>query len=184
MSIRGGRGPRDEQDNGGTYRNGYHRTGRYGRGPGDQRKYERYGSRNGGIGGILRFVLFLGLLAGGVLLVMVTVARPLVRAVVVPWADDNPAALRIPFVEEMVREDIGAALTKAATGSPDDVMFSVQEGDTPADDRAPARRGGPHRERARVPVRRPPGGAGVQAPGGAVRARGQPHARPRWWTGS
>ena len=36
MSIRGGRGPRDSYDSG--YRNGYQRTGRYGRGPGDQRK--------------------------------------------------------------------------------------------------------------------------------------------------
>jgi UPF0755 protein len=132
MSIRGGRGPRDDQDDAGNYRNGYHRTGRYGRGPGDQRKYERYGSRHGGIGGILRFVVFLGLLAGGVLLVMVTVARPLVRALIVPWADDNPAALRIPFVEDMVREDIGPALTTAAKGSADEIVFSIQSGDTPA----------------------------------------------------
>jgi len=132
MSIRGGRGPRDDQDDAGNYRNGYHRTGRYGRGPGDQRKYERYGSRNGGMGGILRFIVFLGLLAGGVLLVMVTVARPLVRAVIVPWADDNPAALRIPFVEDMVREDIGPALTAAADGSADEIAFTVQSGDTPA----------------------------------------------------
>jgi UPF0755 protein len=132
MSIRGGRGPRDDQDDAGNYRNGYHRTGRYGRGPGDQRKYERYGSRNGGMGGILRFIVFLGLLAGGVLLVMVTVARPLVRAVIVPWADDNPAALRIPFVEDMVREDIGPALTAAADGSADEIAFTVESGDTPA----------------------------------------------------
>ena len=129
MSIRGGRGPRDPSDGG--YRNGYQRTGRYGRGPGDQRKYERYGSRGGGIAGVLRFVLFLGLLSAGVLLVMVTVARPLVRAVVVPWADDNPAALRIPFVADMVREDIGAALTAPASGSADEITFLVQEGDTP-----------------------------------------------------
>jgi UPF0755 protein len=129
MSIRGGRGPRDSYDGG--YRNGYQRTGRYGRGPGDQRKYERYGGRNGGLGGILRFILFLALLAGGVLLVMVTVARPLVRAVVVPWADDNPAALRIPFVEDMVREDIGEALTAPASGTADEISFVVDEGDTP-----------------------------------------------------
>ncbi|HEU0244400.1 MAG TPA: endolytic transglycosylase MltG [Candidatus Limnocylindrales bacterium] len=132
MSIRGGGGPRDERDSGGMYRNGYHRTGRYGRGPGDQRKYERYGSRNGGLAGILKFVLFLGLLAGGVLLVMVTVARPLVRAVIVPWADDNPAALRIPFVEDLVREDIGAALTAQAPGTADEIAFTVVSGDTPA----------------------------------------------------
>jgi UPF0755 protein len=131
MSIRGGRGPRDSYDGGGDYRNGYQRTGRYGRGPGDQRKYERYGSRNGGLGGVLRFVVFLALLAGGVLLVMVTVARPLVRAVVVPWADDNPAALRIPFVADMVKEDIGDALTAPASGSANEVTFVVEEGDTP-----------------------------------------------------
>ncbi|HEX5827499.1 MAG TPA: endolytic transglycosylase MltG [Candidatus Limnocylindrales bacterium] len=130
MSIRGGRGPRDSYDEGGGYRNGYQRTGRYGRGPGDQRRYERYGSRNGGVLGVLKFILFLGLLAGGVLLVMVTVARPLVRAVVVPWADDNPAALRIPFVEDMVREDLGSALTDPAGGSAEEVTFLVQEGDT------------------------------------------------------
>jgi peptidoglycan lytic transglycosylase G len=63
---------------------------------------------------------------------MVTVARPLVRAVIVPWADDNPAALRIPFVEDMVREDIGPALTAAADGSTDEIAFTVQSGDTPA----------------------------------------------------
>ncbi|HET7827998.1 MAG TPA: endolytic transglycosylase MltG [Candidatus Limnocylindrales bacterium] len=131
MSVRGGRGPRDSYDGGGEYRNGYQRTGRYGRGPGDQRKYERYGSRNGGLGGVLRFVLFLALLAGGVLLVMATVARPLVRAVVVPWADDNPAALRIPFVADMVREDIGDALTAPASGSANEITFVVEEGDTP-----------------------------------------------------
>ena len=129
MSIRGGRGPRDSYDSG--YKNGYQRTGRYGRGPGDQRKYERYGGRGGGLAGILRFVLFLGLLSAGVLLVMGTVARPLVRAVVVPWADDNPAALRIPFVADLVREDIGAALTEPAAGSADQVSFVVEEGDTP-----------------------------------------------------
>jgi UPF0755 protein len=129
MSIRGGRGPRESSDGG--YRNGYQRTGRYGRGPGDQRKYERYGSRGGGLAGILRFVLFLAILSAGVLLVMVTVARPLVRAVVVPWADGNPAALRIPFVADMVREDIGPALTAPASGSADEITFVVQEGDTP-----------------------------------------------------
>ena len=129
MSIRGGRGPRESTDGG--YRNGYQRTGRYGRGPGDQRKYERYGSRGGGLAGVLRFFLFLAILSAGVLLVMVTVARPLVRAVVVPWADDNPAALRIPFVADMVREDIGPALTAPASGSADEITFVVQEGDTP-----------------------------------------------------
>ena len=135
MSIRGDRGPRDQMampaEPSDKRESGYRRTGRYGRGPGDQRKYERYGSHGGGLAGILRFVLFLAILSAGVLLVMVTVARPLVRAVVVPWADDNPAALRIPFVADMVREDIGPALTAPASGSADEITFLVQEGDTP-----------------------------------------------------
>ncbi|MEO5966030.1 MAG: endolytic transglycosylase MltG [Candidatus Limnocylindrales bacterium] len=131
MSIRGGRGPRDSNGSGDRYRNGYQRTGRFGGGPGDQRKYERYGDRRGGIGGILRFVAFLGILAAAVLLVMVTVARPLLRAVVVPWAEGNPAALRIGFVEDLVREDIGNALAAPASADTTKVTFDVQSGDTP-----------------------------------------------------
>jgi UPF0755 protein len=128
MSIRGGRGPRDD----GRYRNGYQRTGRYGRGPGDQRKYERYGDRRGGVGGVLRFVGFLGILAIGVLLVMTTVARPLVRAVVVPWAESNPGALRIGFVEDLYREALEPELAAPAGSGPDEVTFVGETGDTPA----------------------------------------------------
>jgi UPF0755 protein len=131
MSIRGGRGPRDP-GSGGRYENGYQRTGRYGRGPGDQRRYERYGDRGGGLGGLLRFVVFLGILSAAVLIVMGTVARPLVRAVVVPWAEDNPSVMRIPFVEDLVREDIGAALTAPAGSDASQVTFVVESGDTPA----------------------------------------------------
>ena len=133
MSIRGGSGPRDpESGGGGRYKNGYQRTGRYGRGPGDQRRYERYGDGRGGIGGIIRFLLFLGIMAAGVLLVMATVARPLVRAAVVPWAEGNSSALKIPFVEDLVREDLGAALTTPAGTDPSNVTFVVDTGDTPA----------------------------------------------------
>ena len=48
-----------------------------------------------------------------------------------PWAEDNPAALRIPFVADMVREDLGPALTAPASGSADEIAFIVQAGDTP-----------------------------------------------------
>jgi UPF0755 protein len=128
MSIRGGRGPRDD----GRYRNGYERTGRYGRGPGDQRKYERYGDRRGGIGGILRFVAFVALLAFGVLLVMTTVARPLVRSIVVPWAEGNPGALRIGLVNDLYREALDPELTTPAGSDSTEVAFVVESGDTPA----------------------------------------------------
>jgi len=57
MSVRGGRGPRDPM---GTptpapvrRSSAYSRSGRYGRGPGDQRRYERYGDGHGGLLGIV-----------------------------------------------------------------------------------------------------------------------------------
>ena len=59
---------------------------------------------------ILRFLMFLVILAVAVLLLMATVARPILRMVVVPWAEDNPSALRIGFVADLVREDLGTSL--------------------------------------------------------------------------
>jgi UPF0755 protein len=134
MSLRGGRGPRDPMASPAPARraNPYARTGRYGRGPGDQRRYERYGDEGGGLGAILRFVVFLVVLAALVLITMATVARPLTRAVVVPWAETNPTALRIGFVADLVREDIGPALTAPAAGGAKEIEFVVQTGDTPA----------------------------------------------------
>ncbi len=135
MSVRGGWGPREPMAGpaaaSGRRKNGYQRTGRYGRGPGDQRRFEGYGNSGGGLGGLLRFVVFLVILAVVVLVVMATVARPLVRMVVVPWAEENPGALRIGFVEDLVREDLGAELTEPASSHATGVQFVVDSGDTP-----------------------------------------------------
>jgi UPF0755 protein len=111
--------------------NGYKRTGRYGRGPGDQRRFEKYGDRRGA-GGLIRFVVFLALMAVAVLLVMVTVARPLTRAIVVPWVDGNPSALRVGFVADLYRESLGEELTAPAGTNPATIEFTVEDGDTPA----------------------------------------------------
>ena len=136
MSVRGGRGPREPMAGpdpaSAQRRNGYQRSGRYGRGPGDQRRFEGYGDDGGGLAGLLKFVVFLVILAVVVLVVMATVARPLVRMVVVPWAEGNPGALRIGFVEDLVREDLGAALTEPAGSDAANVEFLVESGDTPA----------------------------------------------------
>jgi peptidoglycan lytic transglycosylase G len=138
MTIRDGRGAREP----GTIpspsaaparrANPYARAGRYGRGPGDQRRYGRYRDRNGGLWSVVRFVLFLVALAVVVLVTMATVARPLARAIVVPWAEGNPAALRIGLVADFVREDLGATLTEPASDDPTRVQFTVEDGDTPA----------------------------------------------------
>jgi UPF0755 protein len=136
VSVRSGQGPRDPipppgQD---TTRRAdpYRRAGRYGRGPGDQRRYERYGDRQSGVGGVVRFLVFLFVLAAVVLVVMATIARPVLRAVVVPWAWSNPSAQEIGFVSDLVREDLGAALTAPASTDPTEVEFVVDPGDTPA----------------------------------------------------
>ncbi|HEY6568963.1 MAG TPA: endolytic transglycosylase MltG [Candidatus Limnocylindrales bacterium] len=136
MSVRGGQGPRDpiaSPDPTSSKRvNPYQRTGRYGRGPGDQRRYERYGDQRSGVGAVLRFLLFLFILAAVVLVVMATVARPLVRAVLVPWAWSNPSALELAFVSDLVREDLGTALSDPASADATEVEFVVEPGDTPA----------------------------------------------------
>ncbi len=136
MTLRGGRGPRDPMADPAPQQvpagDGYRRSGRYGRGPGDQRRYERYGDRGGGLGGLLRFLLFLAVLSAAVVLVLVTVARPILRMAVAPWAERNPSVLSIGFIAELVREDLGPALTAPASTDPTSVTFVVADGDTPA----------------------------------------------------
>jgi len=136
MSIRGGRGPRDDialppSDGGGRRPSGYRRTGRYGRGPGDQRRYDQYGERRGGLRGLAGFVVFLLVLAVLVMVALFTIARPIARLAIVPFAENNAAALRIGFVADLVREDIGAALTQPASNDASQLEFTVESGDTP-----------------------------------------------------
>jgi UPF0755 protein len=78
----------------------------------------------------LALLLLLG--AGLVLALLVTVGRPVVRGVVVGVAGDNASALGIGFVADMVREDLGSALTDPAGPDATDIPFVVQPGDTAA----------------------------------------------------
>jgi UPF0755 protein len=81
--------------------------------------------------GVIRFLLFAGVLAGIVMLVMATALRPVLRAGVVGWAWDNPGTImRFPFVSDLVREDLGAALTAPNTGDAGDKVFVINPGDT------------------------------------------------------
>ncbi len=83
-----------------------------------------------GVGGLLRFLLFALVLAGIVLILAITALRPLVTSAVVGWAADNPAALELPFVHDIVRDDLGPALTQPAASDPAQVEFVVEQGDT------------------------------------------------------
>lgn len=88
--------------------------------------------RGGNGGGPLRMVLFLLLGAGLVLALLATVGRPLVRGIVVGLAGQNTGALGIGFVADMVREDLGSALTDPAGSDTTEVPFVVEPGDTTA----------------------------------------------------
>ncbi len=99
-------------------------------GPPPGRRRGRGQGQPGGVPGVLRFLLFTGILAAVVVIAGLTALRPLVRAAVVGWAWDNPGALRVSFVADFIREDLGPVLTEPAPGSSDEVVFEVQSGDT------------------------------------------------------
>jgi UPF0755 protein len=86
--------------------------------------------RRRGVPGFLKFLIFALVLATIVLATLVTVLRPLVRDAVLGWATDNPAALGMPFIADLVREDLGAELTDPASTDTTQVAFQVADGET------------------------------------------------------
>ncbi len=102
---------------------------RYGGGGG---KGRRRGGGGSGVLGLLKFLIFAALLAGVVLIVALTALRPLVNNAILDMAKDNPAALDFPFIADIVREDLGTALTQPVSSDPAQVEFNVGEGDTAA----------------------------------------------------
>ena len=81
--------------------------------------------------GIIRFLLFAGILAGLVLIVLLTALRPVLRAGVAGWAWQNQGSImRFPFVTDLVREDLGEALTQPAGADATETPFTVETGDT------------------------------------------------------
>ena len=105
----------------------YEPSRRYGSGGGGGR---RRGGGGGGVIGLVKFLLFTVLLAGIVLVIGLTALRPLVNNAILDVAKDNPAALNLPFIADIVREDLGTALTQPASSNPEQVEFLVEEGDT------------------------------------------------------
>ncbi len=80
---------------------------------------------------ILKFLLFAGVLAGIVLIALLTVFRPLARAGVVDWAWQNQWAItRLPFVADLVKEELGPKLTAKAGTNTEETVFTVESGDT------------------------------------------------------
>jgi len=143
MTLRSGGRPRDSQahpSGPGDERRGPARETRLERDLRDPRELRRTREararrrRLGGSGfaGFLKFLAFALVLAGVVVVASVTVMRPVVAGAVVGWAADNPAALRLPFVADLVREDVGANMTAPASSDRTQIAFTVKPGDTAA----------------------------------------------------
>lgn len=130
MTIRSGRRPRDGRE----YQARPFEPDAYATEPydpyGQPPRRRGRGSGGSGLFGLLKFLVFALVLAGVVLVVLLTALRPVVNSVVLDFAADNPAALQVPFVKDIVREDLGPALTTAASSDPSQVAFVVEEGDT------------------------------------------------------
>ena len=88
------------------------------------------GGRGSGIGGVVKFLVFALVLAALVLVIALTALRPLVNNAILGMAADNPAALNLPFVADIVRQDLGDALTDPVSQDPTQVEFVVNDGDT------------------------------------------------------
>ncbi len=97
-----------------------------------QRRRNGNGGRRGfGLGGILKFLVFAGVLASIVLIALLTVFRPLARVGVVDWAWQNQWAItRLPFVADLVKEELGSTLEAKAGTDPTETVFTVESGDT------------------------------------------------------
>jgi peptidoglycan lytic transglycosylase G len=139
MTIRSGGGPRDarppharryEADAYATdyVPEGYEPSRRSSGGNGGKRR--NGGGRGSGLAGLVKFLAFTLLLAAVVLLVALTALRPLVNNAILGWAADSPAALKLPFVADIVREDLGTSLTQPVSPDSEQVEFVVNDGDT------------------------------------------------------
>ncbi|TME83807.1 MAG: endolytic transglycosylase MltG [Chloroflexi bacterium] len=141
MTIRGGGRPREVHDQAHPYTPDDFAEGPPEPVPARQASSRAYNGRGVALGngrsgagrfGFLRFLVFLLVLAGLVLAVLLTVLRPLASGAIIDWAANNPTALGIPFVADMVRADLGDKLTTAPSDDPTQQQFVVAEGDTAA----------------------------------------------------
>ncbi|MFI5262609.1 MAG: endolytic transglycosylase MltG [Candidatus Limnocylindrales bacterium] len=100
----------------------------------------RSGTRGGAYGRLergghhrVRGLLVIVGLAVVVLAALLTVGRPLVRDLAVNVAQANPQTMRLPFVADLVREQLGSALTDPAGPNGSPVQFVIAPGAGSAD---------------------------------------------------
>jgi len=96
-----------------------------------QRNYRS--SRAGSFGTVLRFVVFAVVLGTVVLGGLFFVARPIVASGMANWAAENPTALKLPFMADIVRSELGTSLTEPVNAADStSVAFQVTSGETPS----------------------------------------------------
>jgi UPF0755 protein len=88
------------------------------------------GGRGSSVIGLVKFLVFALVLAALVIAVALTALRPAVADAVMSIADDNPAALQLPFVKDIVAEKLGPSLTTPVSADTTQVEFLVEQGDT------------------------------------------------------
>jgi UPF0755 protein len=98
----------------------------------ERRNYKA--STAGGAGAVLRFALFTIVLASLVLGGLYFMARPAIYHAIADWGAENPTALKLPLVADIVRGELGTSLTRPVDATDSrDIVFEVQLGDTTAE---------------------------------------------------
>ncbi|MGA3029868.1 MAG: endolytic transglycosylase MltG [Candidatus Limnocylindrales bacterium] len=88
--------------------------------------------RSGGFGQILQFVLFAAVLASIVIGGLYFVAKPFVANGIVDWASDNPTALKLPFVSDIVRGTLWGSISQPIDATDTRaVVVIISTGSTP-----------------------------------------------------
>jgi UPF0755 protein len=92
-----------------------------------------YKKSRSGIGSVLRFAAFTLVLASLVLGLLYSFARPAVFHAIANWGAENPTALELPFVKDIVRSDLGSSLTAPMDAADArQIVFQISEGETTA----------------------------------------------------
>jgi UPF0755 protein len=97
-----------------------------------RRNYRK--ARSGGTGSVLRFGLMAAVIGGIVVSLLYFVARPIVVNSVVDWAAENPTALSLPFVPDIVRGALSTSLTEPIDATDTKaVVLVIGAGETPGE---------------------------------------------------
>jgi UPF0755 protein len=105
--------------------------GRSARSAADTKRDYRSG-RWRGPGHVVRFAIFALVLGGLVTAGLYFVARPIVVGGIVDWAAENPTALSVPFVADVVRSELGSGLTKPVDAHDQSaIVIVIDAGETP-----------------------------------------------------